>query len=56
MGLRRDGWQHVYLYTAEGALERQITRGAWMIDRPEFEDAPLFELDPAEEVDVFCLN
>jgi dipeptidyl-peptidase-4 len=45
----RDGWQHVYLYTAEGALVRQITRGPWMIDRPEFEDAPLFELDPAEE-------
>jgi dipeptidyl-peptidase-4 len=42
----RDGWQHVYLYTAEGKLVRQITRGAWMIDRPVFEDKPLFQVDP----------
>jgi len=44
----RDGWQHVYLYTAEGKLVRQITRGAWMLDRPIFQDAPLFQLDPQE--------
>ncbi len=44
----RDGWQHVYLYTAEGKLERQITRGAWMLDRPVFQDAPLFQLDAQE--------
>jgi dipeptidyl-peptidase-4 len=44
----RDGWQHVYLYTAEGKLERQITRGAWMVDRPAFGDEPLFRLDPQE--------
>ncbi len=43
----RDGWQHVYLYTSEGKLERQITRGAWMLDSPVFQDAPLFQLDPA---------
>ena len=42
----RDGWQHVYLYAADGKLERQITRGAWMVDRPIFQDAPLFQ--PAE--------
>lgn len=44
----RDGWQHVYLYTADGKLERQITRGAWMLDRPIFEDDPLFQLDTQE--------
>ena len=44
----RDGWQHVYLYTAEGKLVRQITRGAWMLDRPLFGDEPLFQLDPQE--------
>ncbi len=44
----RDGWQHVYLYTAEGKLERQITRGAWMLERPIFSDSPLFQLDPQE--------
>ncbi len=35
----RDGWQHIYLYTAEGKLVRQITRGAWMVDGPIFQDA-----------------
>jgi dipeptidyl-peptidase-4 len=44
----RDGWLHAYLYTAEGELVRQITRGAWMLDRPVFQDAPLFQLDPQE--------
>lgn len=44
----RDGWQHVYLYTAEGKLVRQITRGAWMLDRPIFQDDPLFQLDAQE--------
>jgi dipeptidyl-peptidase-4 len=44
----RDGWQHIYLYTAEGKLVRQITHGEWMVDRPVFEDAPLFQLDPQE--------
>ncbi|MGA2982683.1 MAG: DPP IV N-terminal domain-containing protein [Terriglobia bacterium] len=44
----RDGWQHAYLYTAEGKLVRQITRGAWMLDRPIFQDDPLFQLDPQE--------
>ena len=44
----RDGWQHIYLYTSEGKLVRQITRGAWMLDRPIFGDDPLFQLDPRE--------
>ena len=44
----RDGWQHIYLYTAEGKLVRQITRGAWMLDRPAFGDDPLFQMDPQE--------
>jgi dipeptidyl-peptidase-4 len=44
----RDDWQHVYLYTSEGKLERQITRGAWMLDRPVFQEAHLFQLDPQE--------
>jgi dipeptidyl-peptidase-4 len=45
----RDGWQHVYLYTAEGKLERQITRGAWMLDKPIFQDAPLFQMDAQQK-------
>ena len=28
---------------------RQVTRGAWMLDRPVFQDAPLFQLDPQED-------
>lgn len=45
----RDGWQHVYLYSAEGKLERQITRGEWMLDRPIFGDDPMLQLDPEEK-------
>ena len=45
----RDGWQHAYRYTAEGKLENQVTRGAWMLDRPIFGDDPLFQLDPQEK-------
>jgi dipeptidyl-peptidase-4 len=28
----RDGFMHLYLYTAEGELVRQLTQGEWMID------------------------
>ena len=28
----RDGFMHLYLYTAEGELVRQVTEGEWMID------------------------
>ncbi len=28
----RDGFMHLYLYTAEGELVRQVTEGDWMID------------------------
>jgi dipeptidyl-peptidase-4 len=45
----RDDWQHVYLYTAKGELERQITRGAWMLDKPIFQEAPLFQLDAQDD-------
>lgn len=44
----RDGWQQVYLYQSDGKLVRQITRGNWMLDRPIFEDDPLFQLDRQE--------
>ncbi len=41
----RDGWLHLYLYDDNGKLLRQVTRGAWMIDKPPFSDAPLFQVD-----------
>lgn len=28
----RDGYMHLYLYSLQGALIRQLTKGAWMID------------------------
>ncbi len=28
----RDGFMHLYLYTIEGELVRQLTQGEWMID------------------------
>lgn len=30
----RDGWEHLYLYGRDGALRRQLTRGAWDVDAP----------------------
>lgn len=41
------GWQHVYLISAEN-VRRQITQGAWMLDRPAFGNDPLFQIDPQE--------
>ena len=29
----RTGFQHLYLYGADGALERPLTRGEWMVER-----------------------
>ncbi len=43
----RDGWQHVYLYTAEGKLVRQITRGAWMLTGRSLRTDP-FPMDAQE--------
>jgi dipeptidyl-peptidase 4 len=42
----RDGWMHLYLYGLHGKLLRQVTRGDWMIDRPFFQEAPIFQVDP----------
>lgn len=28
----RDGWRHLYLYRAEGTLERRLTSGEWQIE------------------------
>jgi dipeptidyl-peptidase-4 len=34
----RSGFQHIYLYDADGALVRQLTDGAWMVDAIEAVD------------------
>lgn len=41
----RDGWLHLYLYGRDGKLEKQLTRGNWLLDRPAFSDVPTFQLD-----------
>lgn len=28
---RRDGWNHIYLYSSEGKLEKQLTKGNWEV-------------------------
>jgi dipeptidyl-peptidase-4 len=28
----RDGWNHIYLYSSEGTLEKQLTNGRWQVD------------------------
>lgn len=34
----KDGWSHLYLYTMDGKLRRQITRGKWRVDDMLFVD------------------
>jgi len=41
----RDGWMHIYLYGLDGQLQKQLTRGNWMVDRPVFGDLPMFQVD-----------
>jgi dipeptidyl-peptidase-4 len=41
----RDGWLHLYLYGRDGALQKQLTQGDWMIDRPRFSNLPFIGLD-----------
>lgn len=38
---RRDGWQHLYLYDVHKGLVRQLTKGAWEVER-------IVGLDPKE--------
>jgi dipeptidyl-peptidase-4 len=42
----RDGWQHAYLYAADGALIRQVTRGAWMMEEPSLPEASHSQPNP----------
>jgi dipeptidyl-peptidase-4 len=41
----RDGWVHLYLYGNDGTLQRQLTSGNWMIDRPAFSNTPIIAVD-----------
>ncbi len=41
----RSGWLHLYLYNSRGELLKQLTHGDWMIDRPTFGTAPMFQTD-----------
>jgi dipeptidyl-peptidase-4 len=41
----RDGWLHLYIYRRDGALQKQLTQGDWMIDHPIFQDVPTIGLD-----------
>ena len=43
----RDGWRHLYLYSAGGTLERRLTSGEWQIENvygvDEAQDAAFFQ-------------
>ena len=41
----RGGWLHLYLYGLDGTLQKQLTRGNWMIDHPFFENVPIIRVD-----------
>ncbi|MBV9180035.1 MAG: DPP IV N-terminal domain-containing protein, partial [Acidobacteria bacterium] len=34
----RDGWNHLYLYDRHGQLEKQVTRGPWVVRQIEYID------------------
>ncbi len=34
----RDGWKHIYLYGADGALKSQVTSGSWEVRRLDHVD------------------
>ena len=36
---RRDGWNHIYLYSAEGKLVKQLTKGDWEVTSIDAIDA-----------------
>ena len=42
----RDGWAHLYLYSADGTLKNQITRGEYHVDQ-------ILGVDPAKRVVYF---
>ncbi len=48
----RDGFMHLYLYSIQGELVRQLTQGEWMIDTPAWNlliaGSPVY-VDPAGE-------
>jgi dipeptidyl-peptidase-4 len=52
----RDGYMHLYLYSRQGDLIRQVTRGEWMIDSPAWNllipGRPVY-VDPAGEYAYF---
>jgi dipeptidyl-peptidase-4 len=52
----RDGFMHLYLYTRQGGLQRQVTRGDWMIDTPAWNllvpGRPAY-VDPAQKYAYF---
>jgi dipeptidyl-peptidase-4 len=52
----RDGFMHLYLYTLEGALVRQLTQGDWLIDTPAWNlltpDKPV-QIDPTGAIAYF---
>jgi len=41
----RDGWLHLYLYGIDGTLQKQLTGGDWMIDRPVFSNTATIGVD-----------
>ncbi len=52
----RDGYMHLYLYSRQGDLIRQVTKGAWMIDSPAWNllipGRPVY-VDPAGQYAYF---
>ena len=53
-GSNRDGYQHLYLYTADGRLERQLTAGGWNVT--DFRERAIRGVDEKRRLVYFLAN
>ncbi len=53
-GSNRDGYQHLYLYTADGRLERQLTAGGWNVT--DFRERAIRGVDEKRRLIYFLAN
>jgi dipeptidyl-peptidase-4 len=44
----RDGWIQLYRYESDGRLRYEVAHGEWMLDRPFFQEAPIFQVSADE--------
>jgi dipeptidyl-peptidase-4 len=53
-GSNRDGYEHLYLYTADGRVERQLTAGGWNVT--DFRERAIRGVDEKRRLVYFLAN